>query len=160
MTDVINGFQREVDVAERSERSQTVVRFIRKKLGKYHGIKTRFGFGYYFEEVNETAEILLAILNTTKMVDLDGRWLPIDGKPKIIDNLYGCDEGLSRVIFRIVDEIQPDGSIMKVEKYDVRIIEKDGRSLSAMVTVFVEAFKELKAENTELKERMEILEKQ
>ena len=106
LTDVINGFQREVDVAERSERSQNVVRFIRKKLGKYHGIKTRFGFGYYFEEVNETAEILLAILNTTKMVDLDGRWLPIDGKPKIIDNLYGCDEGLSRVIFRIVDEIQ------------------------------------------------------
>lgn len=56
LTDVINGFERETDIATRAERSSNVVGFIRKKLGKYHGIKTRFGYGYYYEEErNENA---------------------------------------------------------------------------------------------------------
>lgn len=50
LTDVINGFEREIDTAERVERSSAVVRFIRLKLGEYHGIKNRFGYGYYYEE--------------------------------------------------------------------------------------------------------------
>lgn len=50
LTDVILEVKQTKKRYAHSEYSTSVICNIKKKLGKYHGIKNRFGSGYYYEE--------------------------------------------------------------------------------------------------------------